>query len=366
MRIEAEKDALFDVGQAVLRVVSPRATLPVLGGVKIEALKDRVRFIATDLEMFVTVEGNFSVQEQGALVVPGRLFGDILRNLPSGKVSIKGSNGEVRIEGGRSEFSLTGFPLADFPNTPEVPSSEMCRVAGGELALALRQVVRAASMDEARPILTGILWSLEGDTLKLVATDSFRLAVRELPVKEAPNESSAIIPGRALAEFGRHLAGIGEGEVNVWLGESQAVFTAGRTTLTTRLIDGEFPNHRQLIPEGYANHLDIKTESFAKAVERVGLVAREHTPVKIHLGAEVQLTATEAGVADAWEVLEDVDYAGEPMVIAFNPRFLGDGLESVESETSRLDIADPAKPAILKGADREDFLYLLMPVRLPS
>ena len=162
------------------------------------------------------------------------------------------------------------------------------------------------------------------------------------------------------------MAGIGEGEVNVWLGESQAVFTAGRTTLTTRLIDGEFPNYQQLIPEGHANHLDIKTESFAKAVERVSLVAREYTPVKIHLGAEVQLTATEAGVADALEALEDVDYAGEPMVIAFNPRFLREGFESVESETSRLHIENPTKSAILKGADREDFLYLFMPVILPE
>lgn len=366
MRIEGEKDALSEVGQAVLRVVSPRATLPVLGGVKIEALRDKVRFIATDLEMFVTVEGNFSVVEQGALVVPGRLFGDILRSLPSGKVSIKGAEGEIRIEGGRSEFALTGFPVADFPSTPEIASSEMCRVAGGELALALRQVVRAAGADEARPVLTGVLWSLEGESLRLVATDSYRLAVRELSVKEAPATGSAIIPGRALAEFGRHLAGIGEGEANVWLGESQAVFTAGRATLTTRLIDGEFPNYRQLIPEGYSNHLDVETESFAKAVERVGLVARENTPVKIHLGDEVQLTATETGVADAWEVLEDVQYSGEPMVVAFNPRFLGDGLESVETEKTRLDVSDPAKPAILKGLDREDFLYLLMPVRLPS
>ncbi|MBW3588074.1 MAG: DNA polymerase III subunit beta [Actinobacteria bacterium] len=366
MHIEGEKEALLEVGQSVLRAVSPRATLPVLGGVKIEAGRDNVKFVATDLEMFLTVQGDFAVKEQGAVVVPGRLFGDILRNLPSGKVSIRGADGEVRIEAGRSEFAVTGFPVADFPSMPEVKESQRCQIAGAELARALRQVVRAASPDEGRPVLTGVLWSVEGSTLRLVATDSYRLAVRELVIKEGAESGTAIIPGRALAEFGRHLAGIGEDEVSVWLGDSQAVFSAGSTTLVTRLIDGEFPDYRKLIPESHTKHLKVATEPFAQAVERVGLVARENTPVKIHLGEEVQLTATEAGVADAWEALEEVEFEGDPMVIAFNPRFLSDGLEGLESQTAVMEVTDPARPAVLKGVEREEFIYLLMPVRLPG
>ncbi len=362
MQIQGDKEALVEVGQSVLRLVSPRATLPVLGGVRITAEKEKVQFAATDLEVFVTVDSEFAVGEPGSVVVPGRLFGEILRSLPSGKVSIEGSEGEIRIAAGRTEFSVTGYPVADFPQPPTVEETKVGRVAGAELSRALRQVVRAASVDEARPVLTGVLWSFEEDTLRLVATDSYRLAVRELQVKEGPGEGAAIIPGRALAEFGRHLAG--DEEAEVWLGESQAAFSTKKVRLVTRLIEGEFPNWRHLIPEAYPSSLTINREAFLSSVERVGLVARANTPVKFHLGEEVQLTATEAGVADAVEVVEGAEYSGEPMIIAFNPKFFTDGLDGLDSEKAVLKVIDPSKPAILQGFEQPEFTYLLMPVRL--
>jgi len=364
MRIESEREALAEVGQSVLRIVSPRTTLPVLGGVKITAAEKKVTFAATDLEVFLTVTGDFTVVEEGSVVVPGRLFGDILRSLGPGKVSIDGNEGEVRIEAGRTEFSVTGFPVADFPQMPEIEQKAVTRVPSQELAKALKQVVRAASTDEARPVLTGVLWTIESGSLKLVATDSYRLAVKDVVVKEGPGEGKAIIPGRALAEFSRHLSNSTEAEAEIWLGESQAEFGAGQTRLVTRLIEGEFPNWRHLIPQGYQNKLTIAREGFLKAVERVGLVARANTPVKFHLADEVQLTATEAGVADASEILEDAKYEGEPMVVAFNPRFFNDGLDGIDEEKVELEVIDPTKPAILRPAGGEDFIYLLMPVRL--
>lgn len=365
MQIHGEKEVLSEVGQSVLRVVSSRATLPVLGGVKITAGDDGVEFAATDLEVFITVKGDLSVVEQGSVVVPGRLFGDILRSLPSGKVTISGKEGEIRIEAGRSEFSVTGYPIADFPQIPEVPAAVASKVPAAELAKALKQVVRAASTDEARPVLTGVLWALEGESLKLVATDSYRLAVRDVVIKQGPGDAKAIIPGRALAEVSRHLASASEGEAEIWLGDSQAAFSFGGMRLVTRLIEGEFPNWRHLIPDGYGNKLTIERETITGAVERVGLVAQANTPVKFHLGDEVQLTATEAGVADASEVVEG-DYAGEAMVIAFNPRFFADGLDGLDSDKATLEVIDPAKPALIKAADSDGFIYLLMPVRLPN
>ena len=365
MQIHGDREALVEIGQSVLRVVSPRATLPVLGGVKITANGNNVvEFAATDLEIFITVTGEFSVGEQGSVVVPGRLLGDILRSLPSGKVTIEGTDANIRIESGRSEFTVTGFPVSDFPQPPEVPTGAVCRVSGSELAKALRQVVRGVSSDEARPVLTGVLWSIDAGTLRLVSTDSYRLAVREVVVKEGPSEGRSIIPGRALAEFGRHLAGIGDQEAQVFLGETQASFLAGNTRLTTRLIEGEFPNWRHLVPEGYQSKLVVDREEFTRAVERVGLVARANTPVKFHLGEEVQLTATEVGVADASEVVESGSYTGAPITIAFNPRFFNDGLEGLESDKAELEVIDATKPAILRAEGRDDFIYLLMPVRL--
>ena len=366
MKIQGEKEALVEIGQAVMRVVSPRATLPVLGGVRITASKDGVEFAVTDLEMFLTVQADFAVTEEGSVVVPGRLFGDILRSLPSGKVTISGGESEIRIESGSTEFTVSGFATSDFPQNPQIAEGAISKVVGAELAKALRQAVRAASVDEARPVLTGVLWSMEGESLRLVATDSYRLAVRELVVKEGPGEGKAIIPGRALSEFGRHLAGVGEAEAEIWLGETQAAFSVGRTRLVTRLIEGEFPNWRHLIPEGYQFRLSAEREGFAGAVERVGLVAQANTPIKFHLGEEIQLTATEAGIGDASEVLNEGEYTGDPMVIAFNPRFFSDGLDGLEGERAVLEVIDPTKPAILKGEGREEFVYLLMPVRLPG
>jgi len=366
MKIHGERQDLLEVGQSVLRVVSPRATLPVLGGVRISAGPEGVQFASTDLEIFVTVQRELSVDEEGSLVVPGRLFGEILRSLPSGKVTITGADGEVRIESGRTEFSLRGFPVADFPKTPDVPEGVAGRVPGPELAKALGQVVRAASTDEARPVLTGVLWMLEGGLLRLVATDSYRLAVSEVVAKEGPNEAQAIIPGRALSELARHITAAEDQEVSVWLGETQAAFSVGRTRLVTRLIEGEFPNWRHLIPEQFESKLHAPRDGFASAVERVGLVAQPNTPVKFHLSEEVQLTANEAGVADAVEFVEEANYTGSPMVVAFNPRFFREGLEGIDTENAVLEVIDPTKPAILRGEDREDYMYLVMPVRLPN
>lgn len=365
MKIQGEKQTLVEIGQSVLRVVSPRATLPVLGGVRISTTESGAEFAASDLEMFLTSSYDLSVEEPGAAVVPGRLLGEILRSLPGGKVTISGQDGQVRIEAGRTEFSVKGFPVGDFPQTPEIPGGQPCRVAGGDLAKALSRVIRAASTDEARPVLTGVLWMLDGGSLRLVATDSYRLAVAEVTVKEGPQSAQAIIPGRALAELVRHIPAGDEDLVEVWLGDSQAAFRSGKTLLVTRLIEGEFPNWRNLIPEGYDNRLAVKREPFSGAVERVGLVAQMNTPVRFHLGAEIQLTATEAGVAEAIEVFEEGSYDGEDMVIAFNSRFIRDGLEGIDGDEATLEVMDPGKPALLRGPD-PSYTYLLMPVRLPG
>lgn len=366
MKIQGEKEALVDVGQAVGRVVSQRATIPALAGIRITAGGAGVEFAATDMELFITVRGDFLVEDEGSVVVPGRLFGDILRSLPMGRVTVEGreAEGRVWIKAGQSEFSVAALRVDDFPVAPEVSEVRLARVEGGQLAKALRQVVRAVSTDEGRPVLTGALWSMEGEVLRLVATDSYRLAVREVVVKEGSGDGEAIIPGRALGEFARHLGG--EETAAVWLGDAQGVFESGRTRMVTRLIDGRFPDYRQLIPSSYPNRLVVQREGLARAVERMGLVARANTPLKLHLGDDVMLTATQTGVADASETVDGGDYVGEPMIIGFNPRFFADGLEELEAEQVLIELVDPGRPAIIRGEGREEFMYLLMPVRLWS
>lgn len=365
MKIESEKEALLEVSQAALRIVSPRATTPALGGVRIKASGGEVEVAASDLETFVTVTGSCRVVEEGVVVIPGRLFGDILRSLPAGRVSLSGGEGGARIAAGKAEFSVGTFAPEDFARPPGDEVGEVCRVPAPDLVRALRQVGRAASSDEGRPVLTGVLWAIEEGVLRVVATDSYRLGVSEVVAKEGPEQANAIIPSRALSEFARHL-GSSDDLAEIRLGSSQAVLSAGSVRLITRLIDGDFPRWRRLLPEKYHSRLEADRDELAAAVGRVGLVAQPNTPVKFHLGNEVKLTAVETGVAEAEEVVEGATYAGAPMVTAFNPRFFGDGLEGVETGAVVLELTEATKPATLRGKDQPNFTYLVMPVRLPG
>lgn len=366
MHLEADRDALVECSQAVLRVVSPRATHPVLGGVRITAKAGTVELAATDLEIFVAVTEEFATPVEGVAVLPGKLFGEVLRSLPAGRVSVEVRGAEAVIRGGKTEFNLTTLTVEDFPEFAEVADRSSAIAQASELSRALRQVVRAASTDEVRPVLTGVLWSFDHGAVRLVATDSYRLALREVALKEGPAEGEMIVPGRALVELGRHLAapGAAAGEVTIHVGDSQAVCAVGRTKLVTRLIEGEFPKYRQLVPEGYPNKLVVDRSEFAQSVQRVSIVAGTNTPVKIHLGEEIRLTAVEAGVGEASEDLEGATYEGEPMVVAFNPRFLGDGLDAVEGDRAVLEVSSPTKPGVLRGEDHHEFTYIAMPVRL--
>lgn len=365
MRIECEKEALLEVSQAALRIVSPRANTPALGGVRVRAYGEEVEVAGSDLETFITVIGACHVVEEGAVVIPGRLFGEIVRSLPSGRVKVSGGEAGVRIQAGKAEFSLGTFPVEDFARPPSGEVGEPCKVPAADLAKALRQVGRAASTDEGRPVLTGILWAIEEGLLRVVATDSYRLAVSEVVAKEGPEQAHAIIPNRALSEFARHL-GRGEDLADIRLGSAQAALWAGNVKLMTRLIDGDFPKWQGLIPERHHSRLEVDREELAAAVGRVALVVQPNTPVKFHLDNQVKLTAVESGVAEAEEILESAQYRGEPMVTAFNPRFFGDGLEGIDSNGVVLELTEPTKPATLRGVEQSGFTYLVMPVRLPG
>jgi DNA polymerase-3 subunit beta len=233
------------------------------------------------------------------------------------------------------------------------------------LAEALRQVTRAASGEDSRPILTGVLMSAENDGLRLVATDSYRLAVRDLRgLGVLAEDQKVLVPSRALNELMR-LLGSSAGQMSLRLGSHDATFDVGDVTLTTRLIEGEFPNYKMLIPSGYPNRLIVGREALLDAVRRVKLLARDATtPVRIALratGIELTVITTDWGTAT-----EDVDakYEGAEMTVAFNPNYLIEGVEAVTGDDVALDTLDALKPATLRPTDGDDYLYLLMPVRV--
>ncbi|MGH9157981.1 MAG: DNA polymerase III subunit beta [Acidimicrobiales bacterium] len=367
MRLRSERDALVEILTAAGRaVVSRGGSQSVLAGVRLELQGDTLRVVGTDLDLTIETATTVGGETDGVCVVPARLAADIVRALDPGTVVLDTGDDETRITSGRSQFSVRTFPAADFPRAV-APSSTSVGVVTLDAAAftdALRQVVRAASSDDARPILTGVLMSAEAGGLRLVATDSYRLAVRDLPGASVLREGQQVlVPSRALSELQRLLSS--GAEVSLQLGDRDATFQVGTTRLTTRLIEGEFPNYRQLIPDSYPNRVVVAKEALLDAVRRVKLLVRDATtPARLTLTAEVMnLSVVSAEVGQASEDV-DAKFEGTDMTVAFNPAYLADGVEAVTGDEVLIEIAGALRPAVVRGVGADDFLYLLMPVRV--
>ena len=335
-----------------------------LSGVRLEVAGDELRLAGSDLDLTIQVTTAVSGSEDGVAVIPARLSADIVRSLEAGAVQVEADDDEARIASGRSQFAMRMYPSDEFPRLP-VSSGDAVTLAGADVAEALRQVVRAASGDDARPVLTGVLMSSEESGLRLVATDSYRLAVRDLPGTTVLREGQKVlVPSRALAELQRLVEG--GGEITLRLGEHDATFEVGTVRLTTRLIEGEFPNYRQLIPASYPNRLIVGREALLDALRRVRLLVRDQTtPARIALKADgIQLTVVSSEIGQATEDV-DAKYEGAEMTVAFNPGYLIDGVEAITGDEVLLETLDALKPATLRSTEGGEYLYLLMPVRVP-
>ncbi len=369
MKFRCERDVLADaVGSAGRAATNRTGTLPVLSGVRMEVAGDTLTITGTDLELTIRLTIEVGGERDGAAVVPARLVGDIIKALPAGAVEIDlpesgDGSSEMSISAGRSQFSVRPLSLDDYPAQSE-PSAEAVTLPAADMADALRQVVRAASTDDARAVLTGVLLAAEDDGLRMVATDSYRLAVRDLPESSMLGSGQKVlIPGRALSELQRLMGN--EETLTVRLGEREATFEAGSTRLSTRLIEGEFPNYRNLLPTSYPNLLTISKPAMIEAIRRVKILAQDSTPVRMTLGGPtVQLTAITQDVGNAVEEI-DAQYDGVEMTVAFNPDYLLAGIDAIDADDVTLATMDPMKPAVLRGAGQDDYLYLLMPVRVP-
>jgi DNA polymerase III subunit beta len=364
VKFRCEREALAEALSTAGRAATGRTgALPVLSGLRLELVGDRLSITGTDLDLTIQLTLAVGGEGDGGVVLPARLVADIVRSMGAGKVEVAVEGEEVSITGGRSQFSVRPLSLDDYPklSTPTTSSVTLPAAAVGE---ALRQVVRAASTDEARPILTGVLLTAENGGLRMVATDSYRLAVRDLadhPVLGA--DQKVLVPGRALSELQR-LVGAGD-ELTMRLGDRDATFEVGETRLSTRLIEGEFPNYRQLIPTSHPNTLTVEREPLLEAIRRVKILAKDATPVRLQMGGDtLRLTAITQDVGNASEEL-DATYEGTDLTVAFNPEYFAAGVEACASDSITLSTLDSLKPAVVRGVGHDDYLYLLMPVRVP-
>ncbi len=362
MKFRCERDVLVDALATAQRATSTRATLPVLSGLRLSLEGNQLRLTGSDLDLTITTEITVSGGNDGVAVLPAKMVVDIVRSLEGGAVELDTEGDEAHISGGRSNFKLHTIPADEFPNLID-PDGEQVVLQAADLAEGLKQVVRAASTDESRPILTGVLLAAEGQGLRMVSTDSYRLAVRDLPGTTALREGQTVlVPSRALNELARVLQD--DTDVRLVLGERDASFSVGELHLTTRLIEGEFPNYRGLIPSAQPNRLQVGRQGLLDAVRRVRLMARENSPVRLTMSdGLLELRAVTLDVGEASEQL-DATYEGEELTVAFNPEYLVDGLEVTPGDEICLETVDSLKPALIRPIGSEDFLYLLMPVRV--
>ena len=363
LRITVSKDDLASRLAIVARGVSTRTAVLVLGGIQLRAEGNRLHLAATDMEVSLRTELECTVSGEGSVVVPGRLLLDISRSLPDTDVTIehKPEEAVVVVTSGTANYRLHTYSAEDFPRLPELESGGLHTVDRDALIETVARVGRSASRDESRPVLTGILVRFEPGKIVMAATDSYRLAVKETPVEGTLPELEAIIPARALQELAR--IATGTDDLQLGLQENHVVFGADGTWLTTRRIDGQFPNYRQLLPEQFDHELVLPRDELLEVVRRVSLMAQRNSPLRLRFAdGELTVSAVTQDVGEARESLP-APYTGEPMEIGFNAEFLRDGLESVEADSIKFKLISPLRPAVLEG-DSDDYVYLIMPIRL--
>ncbi|HSC51008.1 MAG TPA: DNA polymerase III subunit beta [Gaiellaceae bacterium] len=363
LKITCPRDELARALGIVSRGVSTRTSVQILAGILLQASGGRLELAATDMELSLRTSFEAAVQGEGSVVVPGRLLLELARLLPDADVTVehKLEEAAVEVRSGSAVYRLHTYNAEDFPRLPDAQTAERHEVDRERLLETVSRVSRSASRDESRPVLTGVLMRFEPGHLVMAATDSYRLSVKETGIEGDVPELEAIVPARALQELAR-IAQAGE-RIELGVHENQVVFSTGDALLTTRRIDGQFPNYKQLVPEAFEHELGLPREELLEVVRRVAVMAQRNSPLRLRFAdGELTVSAQTQDVGEARESLP-VPFSGEPLEIGFNAEFLRDGIESVSGEQLRLKLISPLRPAVLQGED-DSFLYLIMPIRL--
>lgn len=365
MKISINQSELQNALNIVMKGVSTRATLPVLAGIYCKAVGDTLVMQSTDLKLSVQFHVNALVEEEGETVIPAKLLTDIVKSLPDAAVHLEANDESASILCDAASFSLKTLQAQDFPGFPEVVAQQTISVPFSEFAAMVKRVARVVSRDESRAILTGILVTNEEGILRMVATDSYRLAITETQTPDVAGEPfQAVIPGTFLQDIAA-LPRTDE-PVSIALAENQIVVKYQDTVFVNRRIEGTYPNYRQLLPNSYATRVEFNTSQLAAAVKRTSLLSSTTSPVRFDVNVASQTTQLSTVTQDVGAAQETLTSTveGEDVVVAFNYAYVLDGLGAVETERVFLEAQDSRKPGIFKSDEGENYLYLVMPVRL--
>jgi DNA polymerase-3 subunit beta len=369
MKLSVSRDAFLARLGVAARGVSTRSSIQTLSGVLIKEANGGVELQATDMEIGLRVKVDAEVENPAnPVVLPGRLLLDVVRSLPNDDLGIeyRSQTQDVEIVSGTAKFHIRTLPTEDFPRLPDAGDSRTVSLPAAAFVETVQRVGRAASRDEARPHLTGVLVSAGGNELRMVATDSYRLAVKEtkidITIEGEPLEAN--VPVRALQELTRIAVADGAETIDITPLENQVIFRAGDVVMSSRLIEGRFPNYKQLLPETYEHELRLSRAELLDVVKRISLMAQKNAPLRMKFEeGSLEVSAETPDIGEARESLP-APYKGETLEIGFNPEFLTDGLDSAESDELVFKLISPHRPGLIQSGDDGGFIYLVMPVRL--
>jgi DNA polymerase-3 subunit beta len=367
LKLSVSRETLLARLAIAVRGVSTRTAIQTLAGVLLRVEDSHAELRATDMELGLRVGLEVEDGRDGTVVVPGRLLLDVVRSLPKDEVSLeyRSSQQDVELISGPSRFHLRTLPAEDFPTLPDFPAEATLSLPAAAFVETIGRVARSASRDETRPHLTGVLVSANGRELRMVATDSYRLSVKETTLDAAlDGELEANVPARTLQELSRIATAAGADSIAVAALENQVVFQVDDVLLSSRLVEGRFPNYQQLLPESYEHELRVNRSELLEVVRRISLLAQKNAPLRLSFSeGSLGVSAQTPDVGEARESLP-VPFNGEPLEIGFNPEFFRDGLDSAESEDLVLKLISPLRPGLIQSGDDGGFLYLVMPIRL--
>jgi DNA polymerase-3 subunit beta len=367
VKISLEREALLTQLQTVSRVASTRSAIQALSGVQLVAAQDGCELRATDLEVGLRVPLDAEVMRDGVVVLPARLVLDVVRALPAPAVSLelRAAEQDVELASGNATFHIRTLRAEDFPPFPEPDQDSAVSLPAEAFVSTALKVAGSASRDETRPVLTGILVSASERELRMVATDSYRLSVKETTLEQPLSEAFEVnVPARALQELARVVGHAEDAQLSIGVRQNQVLFETGGVVLSSRLIDGQFPNYRQLLPESFEHELRIAAPELTDVVRRISLLAQKNAPLRLAFTpGELTVSAQTPDVGEAQESLP-VAFQGEPLEIGFNPEFLRAGLEAIEEGDVLLKLISPLRPGLIEAGDESGFLYLIMPIRL--
>jgi DNA polymerase-3 subunit beta len=378
MRADCNTEVFGKKLALVSRGVSARSTIQLLGGILLQADGEAIKLSATDMEISVQTLAPAEIEEEGRVVIPARIFNDIVRSLPAGRFSLEydSSGGAVRLAAGENEYRIRAYAADDFPQLPGFDAAGSFRMSGEVLVDTVEKVSRSYSRDETRPVLTGILISFEDTRVRMVTTDSYRLSIKEteLPTTAVEGSREAIIPARAMQEVARIFSSSEEEEIEVVLDQNQALFRIGDVLFGTRLIDGNFPEYRRLLPTSFEREISVNRDELIGTLRRVNLFAQRQTPpVPVSLSfseGSVEVIVRNGEIGEAHERLQAT--SEDEFLISFNPGYLLDGVSAIDSEKVLFKFNEALKPGLIvpsangDGEEEPDFLYLIMPMRDPS